>query len=166
MIWSSVSHTHKVRNVKANCPLFLLSVTWWLFLEYISSVHLQTESVLRSGILYLTCSRSSVNICWICTTAALLGVLIPRLCLILHSRTFFIMAPVSLTFPARNASGAPHYLHYKTLYLSWWNKSNHHLFQLHLLPTTSCLYLDPNNTEQLIVLFTNCMAFLPCLAQV
>lgn len=84
------------------------------------------------GVLYLTCNRSSVNICWICTSATLIA----HLFLILCSCTFLHMAASCLTFPARNASGAPRYLHCKTPYLPWWNKSNRHLFQLHLLPLT------------------------------
>lgn len=107
-------------------------ITPWLYL-LCSSPYWKFHEV---GVLYLTCSRSSVNICWICTSATL----IPHLFLILCSCTFLHMAASCLTFPARNASGAPHYLHYKTLYLSWWNKSNRHLFQLHLVPLAICTY--------------------------
>lgn len=107
-------------------------ITPWLYL-LCSSPYWKFHEV---GVLYLTCSRSSVNICWICTSATL----IPHLFLILCWCTFLHMAASCLTFPARNASGAPHYLHYKTLYLSWWNKSNRHLFQLHLVPLTICTF--------------------------
>lgn len=118
--WSSASNAHKVCNVTtATWPLFLLSFAWWLLLESISFCPPLNWKCRGQG----SCTWHVVAQCLLT-----LYYCCPPLSLILLSSSFFPLLPICLTFPAWNASLAPHRLRCKPWHFSWWNISLRTIF--------------------------------------